>query len=152
MANITVPSQRGVILPREAVIEKIGEILVRHPDLISFDVADERNERTYFAMKVDPGCGAAERNGWEGEVAEWYFGSYTITDEQTGELQTLPSLALMATDGRLIRFTNSEPAVRSWLAILREIGVERVKKGVRVRVHLRASQTAGRHYWQILPA
>lgn len=152
MANITVTNGSGSVMPREIVQERVSAILARHPDLISFDPLDDLNERMLMRCKVDPGAGHQERDGWEGMVSDWYFGTYTMTDQDTGELVTLPSLALLTCDGKLIRFTNSEPAVRSWLAILHEIGVDRVRQGLMVRVALRASQTAGRHYWQILPA
>lgn len=152
MANIDAKNSRGIVMPREQVLEKIADILRRHPDLVSFDPLDEAYEHLVLRCKVDPGPAHAERDGWEGCVCDWWFGSYTMTDDVTGELLTLPSLALVTVDGRLVRLTNSEPAVRSWLVILREIGVERVKRGLNVCVTLRQSQTAGRHYWMILPA
>lgn len=152
MANVSVPQPRGAIMPREVVMEKIQAVLTRHPDLMSFDPLDEKYEKTLMCLKLDPGCPREERDGWTGEVADWYFGPYTITDERTGELITMPSLVLMALDGRMVRLSNSEPAVRSWLAILREIGVERVKKGINVRVSLRKSAQAVGPYWQIMPA
>lgn len=152
MANITVSNGRGVVVAREQVVERVADIMRRHPDLISFDPLDETYERLVMRCKIDPGASHEERDGWEGQVSDWYFGTYTMTDQHSGELVTLPSLALVTVDGRLVRFTNSEPAVRSWLSILREIGVERVKRGLQVRVSLRPSQTAGRHYWTILPA
>lgn len=152
MANISVHQGGGIFVPRQQVLERIEDILRRHPDLISFDPLDETYERVVMRCKTDPGPGHAERDGWEGQVCDWYFGSYTMTDDASGELITLPSLSLITVDGQLMRFTNSEPAVRAWLSILREIGVERVKRGLHVRVSLRASQTAGRHYWTILPA
>lgn len=152
MANIDVRTGRGVIMPREQVLERIADVLRRHPELVSFDPLDEKYESMVMRCKTDPGPSHAERDGWEGCVCDWYFGSYTMTDQDTGELVTLPSLALVTTDGRLVRLTNSEPAVRSWLAILREIGAERVQRGLNILVSLRPSQTAGRHYWVILPA
>lgn len=152
MSNVTVSAKSGTVVPREVVMEKVADILRRYPDLISFDPLDEKYEALVHRCKVDPGPGHAERDGWTGEVSEWYFGTYTMTDEASGELITLPSLALVTTDGKLVRLVNSEPAVRHWLAILREIGAERVRRGLRVKVALRASQTAGRHYWSIVPA
>lgn len=152
MANISVHQGGGIVVPRQQVLERIEDILRRHPDLISFDPLDETYERLVMRCKIDPGATHEERDGWEGQVCDWYFGSYTMSDQTSGEMITLPSLSLITVDGRLARFTNSEPAVRAWLAILREIGVERVKRGLNVRVCLRASQTAGRHYWSILPA
>lgn len=152
MANIAVHQGKGIVIPRQQVLERIEDILRRHPDLISFDPLDETYERLVMRCKIDPGPGHAERDGWEGQVCDWYFGSYTMSDETSGELITLPSLCLITVDGALVRFVNSEPAVRAWLAILREIGVERVKRGLHVRVSLRGSQTSGRHYWLILPA
>lgn len=143
---------RGVVMPREVVVERIGAILRKYPELISFDPAEETSERLLLRCKTDPGPGHDERAGWEGEVTDWYFGPYTMTDRDTGELLTLPSLVLLTVDGRLIRFSSSEPALRSWLTILRVVGVERVQRGLHVKVHYRASQAAGRHYWQILPA
>lgn len=152
MANISVRQSGGVVQPREVIVEKVQAILRRHPDLVSFDPDEPRYESMVMRCKTDPGANHAERDGWEGQVCDWYFGTYTLSDDETGELITLPSLSLITTDGRLIRFTSSEPAVRGWLTILREIGVERIKEGLNVRVTLRPSQTAGRHYWQILPA
>jgi hypothetical protein len=138
MANITVPNGRGVVIPREVVQEKVAAVLARHPELLSFDPLDAKYENILMRLKTDPGPPHSQRDGWEGMVCDWYFGTYTMTDDTTGELVTLPSLALVTSDGVIVRMTNSEPAVRSWLVILGEIGPERV--------------TAGRHYWQILPA
>lgn len=152
MANIQKQNGRGVIQTREVVSEKVQAILAKHPDLISFDPLDERYEALTMRCKTDPGPGHGERDGWEGQVCDWWFGAYTVVDQDTGELVTLPSLALITSDGALVRFSGSEPAVRSWLVILREIGPDRVRQGLRVRVSLRPSQTAGRHYWLILPA
>lgn len=152
MANVSIPNGRGVVVPREVVVEKVQAVLMRHPELISFDMLDEALEPIVLRLKCDPGPTHDQRNGWTGLVNEWYFGTYTMTDESSGELVTLPSLVLLATDGRILRLTNSEPAVRSWLSVLREVGVERVKKGLQVVCKLRPSQTAGKHYWQILPA
>lgn len=152
MANISVHQGGGIVVPRQQVLERIDDILRRHPDLISFDPLDETYERLVMRCKTDPGPSHDERDGWEGQVCDWYFGSYTMTDQDTGELITLPSLCLITVDGQLVRFSNSEPAVRSWISILREIGPDRIRRGLQVRVSLRPSQTAGRHYWSILPA
>lgn len=152
MANIQPGNQRGSIMPREVVCEQVADVLRKYPELISFDPTDEAYDRLLMRCKTDPGPGHAARDGWEGQVCDWWFGVHTMTDQDTGELVTLPSLVLITTDGILMRFSGSGPAVRSWLAILREIGADRVRKGLMVRVRLQASQTAGRHYWLILPA
>lgn len=152
MANISVPNGHGVVASREQVVERVEDILRRHPNLISFDPLEERYESLVLRCKIDPGPAHSERDGWTGQVCDWWFGTNTIADKDTGELVTLPTLALITVDGQLIKFLNSEPAVRAWLAILRELGEERIKRGFMVRVSLRPSQTAGRHYWSILPA
>lgn len=152
MANVQKQNGRGVVQPRDVVVEKVQAIMAKYPDLVSFDPLDERYESLVMRCKTDPGPAHSERDGWEGQVCDWYFGTYTMVNNDTGELVTLPSLCLITSDGVLVRFTNSEPAVRSWLVILREIGADRIRQGLRVRCSLRSSQTAGRHYWIILPA
>jgi hypothetical protein len=152
VANISIPSGRGVVVPREVVQERIADVLRRHPDLVSFDPLDERYENLIMRCKLDPGVPKEERDGWTGQVCDWYFGTYSMVDDKTGEVMTLPSLSLWTSDGICCRLTNSEPAVRAWLAILREIGVERVKRGLMVRVALRHSAGAVGPYWTILPA
>lgn len=145
------PEPIGVIVPADIVRDKVHLTLAKFPDLVSFDPTDEANERIMLRCKLDPGVSREERDGFEGMITDWHFGTYTMTDEETGELKTMPSLALLTEEGRLIRLTNSEPAVRAWLAILKELGVERVKRGLNVKICLRASSNQGRRYWQIIP-
>src|SRR5579875_908495 len=124
--------EHSVVLSQREVVEQ-GLIAVRqtHPDVVSYDETDPESETLRLRIMVDPG------------VQE-------VTDEATGEVRYLPSLALVSTDDQLLRLTGW-PAIGAWLRLVSAAGADRVRAGLRVRVRRQPSRRAGRSYWVIVP-
>lgn len=152
MTNLPIPKtgEQQIALPAEVVRENIQTVLRQMPDLVSYDPTTDHGELLSIKMAVDPGIPAQQRDGWSGTVVEWGISSYDVTDPGTGEMVTLPSLALLTDRGELVRLTGW-PAIRSWAAIVRAAGRERCQLGMAVVVKRRPSGTAGRSYWVVVP-
>ena len=151
MADIVPTAEQRVIVPAEIVREQVRSVIAKQPDLISFDVSDEKNESLALRCAVDPGIAAGRRDGWTATVTNWHLSCQEIADEKTGEVSMLPSLALVSDSDELCRLYGW-PAVKSWSRLITAAGVERCALGIRIRVSRRASGTAGRSYWIVLPA
>lgn len=150
MADL-VPAKAGQIVSQiEIVRANIAQVLAQNPQLCSFDLMAEENESLKLRSVLDPGILATERDGWSGFVNNWNICPYDVTNQQTGEVDTVPSLALFTPDGQLVRLTGW-PAIKSWLRLVDAATPERCSLGIRVRVVRRPSGTAGRSYWQVLP-
>lgn len=140
----------GVMLPAEVVRDNVRTALQQQPNLISYDPTTEEGELVSLRCAVDPGIPAQQRDGWRGTVVQWGISAYDVNDEQRGEIVTLPSLALISSERELIRLTGW-PAIKSFGQIVRHLGIERCRRGVPIVVKRRASGTAGRSYWIVLP-
>ena len=150
MANIKKREEQTAVIEAEVVRENINRALIQMPELISFDSLDPANEMLALMCSVGQGVPAHERDGWRGTVVKWWFGPYTITDQKTGELITMPSLVLIPVEGEMCRLTGW-PCVNTWVNILRHLGADRCRKGVAVKASLRASGVSGRDYWTVMP-
>jgi hypothetical protein len=141
----------SVVLSQREVVEQ-GLVAVRqtHPDIVSYDETDPESETLRLRIMVDPGVPAPQRDGWEGTVCHWGVSVQEVTDEATGEVRYLPSLALVSTDDQLLRLTGW-PAIGAWLRLVGAAGADRVRAGLRVRVRRQPSRRAGRSYWVIVP-
>jgi hypothetical protein len=150
--NLPVPKSNGpaVRLPAEVVRENIRTVLQQQPDLVSYDPSTDDGELLSLRCAVDPGVPATARDGWRNTVVHWGVAAYEVADEKTAEVLLLPSLALIAEDGDLVRLTGW-PAIKSWSRIVQALGRERCQLGVKIKVVRRASGTAGRSYWLVLP-
>lgn len=151
VAPTTAPAAtNGKYPPPEEVRRNVTDIVSRHPDAISFDAADPEYELLVLRCETDPGIAAQQRDGWRGTVTGWYVGTWAVTDEVTGEVVTLPSLCLLTARGELVRLTGW-PGITSWANLIRAATADRVRQGLPVVVKRRASGTAGRSYWIVLP-
>jgi hypothetical protein len=146
---MTKPKQEVVVRPTEKeVATSVAELVARTPGALSYDPADPANELLHVEMMTDPGCPSQLREGWSGIVSQWAVGTYDMPNEQTAELETLPSIYLKCSDGRSCRLFGW-PAISSWALLMRTAGMERMAKGLPVVVRKRLSGTAGRSYWVI---
>lgn len=149
------PAQMPAPVPAPAAPEDIVEVNVRelvsaHPDAISFDVADPANEMLALRCACDPGVASQVKDGLRATVKAWYVGTWTVTEQDSGRLLTLPSLVLITEREDLIRLTGW-PCISSWATLLRAAGADRIRAGLPVVIRRRQSGTAGRSYWVILP-
>ena len=131
-----------------SVEERIRALVADNPDAISYDPRDPANELLHIRVLTDPGILAAERDGWCGVVKGWAVGTWVVTDPETQELVTLPSLALIDSERNVVRLTGW-PAINSLAQILKAAGPDRVRAGLPVTIMRRPSGTAGRSYWTI---
>lgn len=134
----------------EIVHAQIKRVYEQCPGLISFDLESEAGQLLALRCAVDPGVAAAARDGWRGIVTGWWIGPYEVTEEKTGEIVTLPSLVLLASNGELCRLTGW-PAINSWGHTVRASSDAMRQRGIPVRVMRRLSGTGGRSYWQVVP-
>jgi hypothetical protein len=134
----------------DLVRANLATVLSQLPDLVSYDPTTDEGEMVSLKCAVDPGCPATEKNNWTGTVVHWGIAPWEGADPKTGELSTVPSILLVADDGRSCRPTGW-PAIKAFAAILRHMGKERCQLGVQVRVVRRASSIPGRSYWSIIP-
>lgn len=130
---------------RELQLTSRIRALIGAPDLAN---AQDLDRLVYARLVTDPGIEAAERDGWRGAVNRWAAFATEQTDEETGEVQHIPTLALMSPDGDVVRLSGW-PSITSWATILKALGEERCKRGIPVRVHRRLSGTVGRSYWVV---
>lgn len=129
--------------------EVLGELVERAPDALSYDPTAPEHELTHMRCLTDPGIQAALKDGWRGTVCAWAVVPWDLVDERSGECLTLPSLALIDTEGRLVRLTGW-PSVNCWAAIIRACGADRARRGIPVVIRRRQSGTAGRSYWNVV--
>lgn len=140
---------RGEIIPAPATVgERVRALVSANPDALSYDPSLAENELLHVRMMTDPGIDAGRRGGWRGFVYGWAVGTWTVMDQDTGEVVELPSLVLIGSEGALIRLTGW-PAINCWSQILRYCPPDRVRAGLPVVITRRASGTAGRSYWSI---
>jgi hypothetical protein len=139
-----------VLSQREVVEQSLVAVRQTHPDIVSYDETDPESETLRLRIMVDPGVPSPQRDGWEGTVCHWGVSVQEITDEQSGEVRYLPSLALVSTDDQLVRLTGW-PAIGAWLRLVAAAGADRVRAGLRVRVRRQPSRRPGRSYWVIVP-
>lgn len=139
-----------VALPGEVVRSNIETVLRQIPDMVSYDPTTDRGEMLSLKLAVDPGIPAQQKDGWSGTVVEWGITASEITDQQSGEVVTLPSLALMDDKGYVVRLYGW-PAIKSWASIIGHMGKERCQLGVAVVVKRRPSGVPGRSYWVVIP-
>jgi hypothetical protein len=139
-----------VLSQREVVEQSLAAVRRTQPDVQSYDESDPESETLRLRILVDPGVPAPQRDGWEGTVCHWGVSVQEVTDEATGEVRHLPSLALVAADDQLVRLTGW-PAIGAWLRLVAAAGADRVRAGLRVRVRRQASRRPGRSYWVIVP-
>lgn len=150
MANIAKRSKGEVMLPEDMVRENVRTAISQLPGLVSFDVTDEANELLMLRCQTEQGIPAAMRDGWRGNVVQWWTGTAQVPDEDTGELVTLPCLVLIDDTSSLCRIYGW-PAINSWARLLRAASVERCLKGIKVRVKRVPTATTGRSCWNVLP-
>lgn len=116
---------------------------------LSYDPATPEGEMLNLRVLTDPGVPAVQRDGWTGTVVNWGVGIWRVTDEATGDEIELPSLLLIPAHGQAVRLSGW-PAISAWAMIVRAAGVERIRRGLRVRVSRRSSGATGRSYWSVM--
>lgn len=145
------PIPAGELLdPADMVREQVEKVLERSPGLISFDDESESGQLLALRCAVDQGIPAAQRDGWRGHVIGWWVGTTEVLDKDSGEIITLPCVALLAVNGELCRLCRW-PAINSWASIVAHMTASQRESGIPVRVYRRQSGTGGRSYWQVTP-
>ena len=149
MSNIVPRRSGGAVVPAEIVRENCRAALAKMPDLISYDPTEVDNEILTVRCATEMGIPSQQRDGWRAKIVAWWVGPYECEDEETGEVELVPSLALITSDGVLARYYNW-PVIKSWAKIVRAAGAERCRQGIDVVVKRRPSGTSGRSYWQVM--
>jgi hypothetical protein len=134
--------------PPDEVRVNVMAVVKRNPGALSYDPTEQDNDLLHCRCLTDPGIPAQLRDGWRGAIVHWAVVPYDYPDEETGELVTYPTLALISAAGELIRLANW-PAINSWAAIVRAVGPDRCRAGLPVIVRRRPSGTVGRSYWSV---
>jgi hypothetical protein len=147
---VPVTPQGGAIMPAELVRQNIATVLAQCPDLISYDPTTDEGEMLSLRCAVDPGVEQQKRDGYRGTVVNWGVSAYECKGDRDGEIVTVPSIALVMESGDIVRLTGW-PGIKAWAALVRAAGKERCQLGMRVVIKRRASSTAGRSYWTVLP-
>lgn len=150
MANIQKKGRQEVVPSEDMVKENVRTAIAQYPALISYDATDPANEMLMLRCAVEQGIPAQMRDGWRAVVTQWWTGTSQVPDEETGELVTLPCLVLISSEGELCRLFGW-PVINSWARLLRAATLERVLKGIAVRVKRVPTATAGRSCWNVLP-
>lgn len=140
--------QHEVILQTEQVRALVQRAVEQQPDLRHVRGSGEEAELRALKLATDTGIEAQRRDGWRAVVTDWWVSVETVEDVRTGELLTLPVLALLSVEGEVCRLSGL-PALHCWQRLLEVAGVERLARGVPVRVRRRQSSTVGRSYWTI---
>lgn len=150
MANIKKKEERAVVPTDDMVRANISTAISQYPHLVSFDVTDPDNEMTMLRCQVEQGIPSQLRDGWRATVVHWLPCATQVPNEETGELETLPCLVLIADNGELCRLYGW-PAINSWLRLLNAASKERCLRGIKIRVKRVPTATAGRSCWNVLP-
>lgn len=107
--------------------------LRREPGATSRQQVPEDHPLVLLRLLTDPGCPEHQLDGWAGVLAEWHCCTYTYPDPRSGDLVTLPTIALLATDGRLARYPGWQ-AVNAWCALCRSYSPSLMRGRVTVHV------------------
>lgn len=141
------PAQQ-TLQPHEIIAVQIASIVKRTPMLRY--VRGEGRSRELRAMKLvlDPGIDAARRDGWRATVMDWWVDAGEMENQESGEIEIVPTLAMMASNGEVCRLSGL-PVIRAWTRLCSVVTPDILADGVPVRVRRRQSQTVGRSYWSI---
>lgn len=138
----------AIISPLRRQADEIRALIAAEPDALSYDADDPAMELLHLRLATDPGCDAVDRDGWRGLAVHWQIGVWRAEKEDGGAPIILPSLALLAADGRLCRLSGW-PAVNAWCQILTAVKPERIRAGIPIVVRKRQSGSTGRQYWSV---
>lgn len=149
-APVVVDNGTGLPVPLDHVRQSVNVALLQHPCLVSYDPTTAEGEVRSLQVEIDPGVPAQMRDGWIGRVIEWGVSVGESADQKTGEVSRYPTLLLIADNGEACRLAGW-PIISVWARVVERLGVERVRRGLLIRIKRQPSQTPGRSYWSITP-